>query len=526
MENNLISLRLSVFELNRIIVAILEHISNHKFIVNTQELFNRFDMKSYENEPDKVVRVYIIKKMVGSILENNIINKQALLNTIDISGKYEQQCTDILNNLFNEKISDKEAENIDKKISLLLKFSVVENKADKLISHINSIKSESYDDLEQEVDMVETEITSIGKDFREYNEAIETANNTVALNSSEFLGKLGRVLDKEKNPSSRIRTGLKLFNDILGGGFQNGRVYCCLAPMKNWKSGLLLNTCIWARKYNVLKAKDQTKKPIILYITLENSTHETIMRMLSYCEGNNYKAKDFTVQENMKILETNGLFSMSNDSEAGLELMYKPNKSITVADIDQIIDDYDKQGKEVVFLAVDYIKRLRPSIITKDLRIDLGGIADDLHVLAVEKDIPIVTAMQLNRSAISEIDNAETFEQKLSAFNKVGTSNVGESIDIPQNVDLTFTMIKTIDTKCSESGEIESVHKYLNFRIVASRQQLGDIDSFIHRFKDGNDMRLVEDADANVSQSIVNRQALLKDKIIKEGIKTRGASHV
>ena len=297
-----------------------------------------------------------------------------------------------------------------------------------------------------------------------------------------------------------------------------------MAPMKNWKSGFLLNSAIWAKKYNNLKAKDPTKKPIALYITLENSVEETLVRVCAHCEGNDFKMADQTTNGLAKILSMYGIYTPNDSSDLGLEMLYKPNKSITVADIGVIMDDYEKQGKEVVFLAVDYLKRLRPSVITKDLRIDLGSIADELHVLAVERDIPIVTAMQLNRSAISELDAADSFEKKLQAFNKIGASSVGESIDIPQNVDLTFTMVRTVDAKTNEiTGEVESIDKYLNFRIVAARYNTGDIDGFVHRFKEGNDMRLDEDADAQVSRSIVNKTVLLKDRIATAGIKTRGS---
>ena len=64
--------------------------------------------------------------------------------------------------------------------------------------------------------------------------------------------------------------------------------------------------------------------------------------------------------------------------------------------------------------------------------------------------------------------------------------------------------------------DMEYTSKYLNFRIVASRYNTGDIDSFVHRFKEGNDMCLEEDANAAISMSIVNKQMLIKDRIAEK----------
>lgn len=517
----LTQLRLSVYELNRIIVAVLENVQNMKFIKNIRDLFYAFAEDSYIHDEDKAARVLLVRQLVNNILKNGLRSKEVILNTISFDGRFANKETEILNELYDQTISDKELTQLDKKISQLLKFTIIDQTTDDLISNINEIKSEAYDDLELKINDVEDDINIIQKKLKDYRETVNEADRETSFGESDIFNKIGKLIDKEKNPTSTIRTGIKLFNDILDGGFKAGRVYCCMAPMKNWKSGLLLNSCFWAQKYNNIRPKDPKNKPIILYITLENSIDETIVRTLSYCEGNDFKIKDHTVQEVANILYQNGICTQAENDKPEIVFVYRPNKSITVSDIGIMIDDYAKEGKEVVFLVIDYLKRIRPSMVTKDLRLDLGGIADDLHVLAIEKDIPIFTAMQLNRSAISEMDSAQSFEEKLSAFGRIGASNVGESIDIPQNVDLCFTMVRTVDPKMSEDGKVEYVDKFLQFRVVASRYHSGDIDSFIHPFKENNDMRLVEDANSNISKSIVNKQDLIKEKV-SAPIKSRG----
>ncbi len=517
----------SMYELKKIIVAILTNVANKKFLVNIRELFKLFTKESYQNDADKSAMVYVIGKLVDHAISNGIESKETLLNTISFDGKYADAATEALNEVYAEEMFPKEVEMIDKKVSMYLKLSVISNTSDRLVGIVNSINSVDYTDLGAQIAQVEDCVNEIDHGLKAYRETIEEANNTLSFGDGNFIAQLTRFINEQKDPTASVKTGVKMLNHILGGGFQPGRVYCCLAPMKNWKSGFLLNCALWAKdsEYNCLKPKDPNKRPVILYITLENTLRETTERIFSHCMGNNFKMWEHTPQENVMILKNCRLFNSDDKSEPRLDIMYKPNKSITVADIDNIMDAYEKNGEEVVFLSVDYIKRIRPAVISKDLRIDLGGIADDFHVLAVKRDIPIVTAMQINRSAISTIEQATSIEGKLDAFTRIGVSNVGESIDIPQNVDYCFTMMRTTDTKVSETGEVETNDRYLSFKVVASRYNFGNIDAFTHRFVEGNDMKLIEDANSAVSTSILSNNEFIQKKVAASNIRTVGARH-
>lgn len=517
-------MRFSVFELERIIIALLQNVDNKNLCKNVRDLFSRFNEATYANDMEKASRVFLITKIVDTIISGNINTKETLLNTIDVSGKFYDKATEVLNNLFNATISDFETKEIDKKISLQLKFSLIDNGAsDDLINHINSIKSESYTDLEKELSCIEDGVNNLDRSFKNYREAIEEADNTVSLSNDSFIGNLDKYIEEEKNPNTRVRTGIKLFNTMLDGGYQPENVYCALGVAKGWKSGFLLSSAIWGKTFNNLKTKDPTKRPVILYLTLENSIRLTIGRLISYCKGNSYDVKKANKNEVATILQQSGIFTPGDLSKPEIVIMYKKNKSVTVDDIKGILEDFKKNGKECVFLVVDYLKRIKPEVQAKDLRFDLSSIADDLHSLAVDEHIPVLTAMQMNRLAISELDQATTFEQKLQALGRIGGSNVGESIDIIQNVDYAFSVARTVDSKISESGDIESVDKFFTIKVVANRNKnVVDVESFTQRFINNNDMRLVEDADADVSTSIINTNAIIADKVNKNGIKTKG----
>ena len=517
-----IAMRFSVYELNRVIVVLLNNLLNKKLVQNVQALFGRFKENTFKNDLEKDVRVFLIQRIASTVLEKNIESKEELLNVIDVTGKYYDAINNILSTLYDANCSEPEALQIDKKISQQLKFAIIENKTDEVIEHINNIKSESYDDLEKEINFVEDKVNEINRDFKVYREAVEETKNTAYLNSSSFLGLIDRVIEKEKNPATRVRTGIKLFNEILDGGFQAQRLYLALGVLKGWKSAFLLNSCIWAKRYNKLTPKDPTKKPIILYITLENTVEETFLRMVSHCENNSFDCKAHTMQEISRIFEENKIFT-PNDNSAEIVMIYRPNKSITVEDIKIIIEDLAKEGRETMFLAVDYLTRVRPQHPTKEVRFDLGSIADDLHALAVEKDIPVVSACQMNREALSDLETAQNVEQKAAAFKKIGGSNIGESLAIIQNCDVAFSIGRINDIKLAEDGSVDTIDKYLSIKMVANRcKNVSDIESFMHRFADNNDMKLLEDADAKTSTSIINPSSITADRVSNNNIKSRG----
>jgi len=52
--------------------------------------------------------------------------------------------------------------------------------------------------------------------------------------------------------------------------------------------------------------------------------------------------------------------------------------------------------QNICFLAQDYVKRIRSTVNHKELRFELSIISDEFASIAKEREIPILTAMQLN----------------------------------------------------------------------------------------------------------------------------------
>jgi hypothetical protein len=223
-----------------------------------------------------------------------------------------------------------------------------------------------------------------------------------------------------------------------------------------------------------------------------------------------------------RMLEQQRIFTPNKPELPELIIWHRSTKSINTADMNALLDDLEKDGKECVFLVQDYVKRIRSTVNHKELRFELSIISDEFASIAKEREIPILSAMQLNREAFREFEASTTMEGQISAVEKMGASNVGESIDLIQNVDYAFILGRTQNTKVNEHDEVEYSDRYLIFKLIAARGKAPKITSFKHRFKDKNDMGLVEDINMAYSVSVLTSEDVAKDRIAQNGQKTKG----
>jgi len=521
-----ITMRFNVSQLERTIVALLNNGHNKKFAGNVLRLFGMFIEDSYKNDFEKEIRVFLVKKIANVITERDIVYKDSILTFLELSGKYEDEATKIMNDLFEMKIDPSELEMLDKLISQQLKFSIIGNDSTSLADMLTNLQTENYDDFEQFISDFSTKVEGLGKNLRSARESIEDAKSDISLGSDAFVTLLDKIIRQERNPTAKIKTGLRAINEVLNGGWENGRLYVALGLAKGWKSSFLLNAAIWAVKYNKLESKNTNLKPVVVYLTMENSIDETVQRIWAHCFGNDSMMSAYEPAVAARMLEEQRIFTPNRPDLPELVIWHRSTKSISTADMNAMLDDLEKDGKECVFLVQDYLKRIRSTVNHKELRFELSYITDEFASIAKERGIPILTAMQLNRESFREFEATSTMEGQISAVEKMGAHNVGESIDIIQNCDMAFILGRTQNTKLNEFDEVEFSDRYLIFKLIASRGKTPKLISFKHRFKDQNDLALIEDINLPKSMSILTAEDVAKDRIATNGIKTQGKRRI
>jgi archaellum biogenesis ATPase FlaH len=210
------------------------------------------------------------------------------------------------------------------------------------------------------------------------------------MGTDYFADPRGRLLGiKDKN--GQISTGWPSMDRRLFGGMNRGELNIFAGGSGAGKSLFLANLGVnWA-----LQGLN------VVYLTLELSEALVSMRIDSMLTGVSTKEifKDLDDVE-MKV-------KMIGKKAGMLQVKYMPSGK-TANDLRAYLKEYEiKVGKKVDILLVDYLDLLMPvskKISPADLFIKDKYVSEELRNLAVEKNCVLVTAAQLNRGAVEEVE--------------------------------------------------------------------------------------------------------------------------
>ena len=290
---------------------------------------------------------------------------------------------------------------------------------------------------------VQKQIVDVNRKIKE-NVCVSSVSESLSLsNDEQFEATVAHMYNRAIDGSTKLKTGIQAINRSLNGGFENDRCYIYLGLPGEGKSSTLLNLTLQIKGNNKdIVTKDPTKRPTILFLTMENTLNETLERVFSILVSDDDISEFGGHKEIMQLLRQNGL-GVSNDSPIDIEFRYVPSNSVDTDYLYTIYDEMSANGQEVVCLVQDYIKRIRPrdfKLMGGDMRIALGAVVDEFKEFAVAKHIPVITASQLNRDAAKIIDEGRK-SSEADLVRKVGRANIGESTLITENADSAFILI-------------------------------------------------------------------------------------
>ena len=263
------------------------------------------------------------------------------------------------------------------------------------------------------------------------------------------------------NSSSRLSTGMYAMNCLLGGGFENGRVYGIFGLQGEGKSTTLLNFATQIKDFNKkYKTKDPTKKPAVVYLTLENTKRETFTRLFSMSTGKG-RMIDYDAEDSIKMMRESGL-KVTDDNPIDIIIKYKPSNTVTTAYLYELADELAEYNYEVICYIVDYINVIRSveNFSASEERLRLGSIINEFKTIASTLDIPIITAGQLNREANKKVDELRD-KGNLNLLGAIDRSNLGESMLILNNLDGAFVITPSMVKSTNE--------KYLAIKLIKQR---------------------------------------------------------
>ena len=461
-----------------------------KSLNNMKRLFDVIDEQAYEGNEQLESRLHFINRALKAKLELGMENEDIILNYCK-SDTYNKEIEEIIKNLeIYKKINYDEIKYINKAIEDRLKYVYLYYYKDKLYSTIERLDTGDYDNFKEINDDMESICSKLITQMR----SARILENVDSFSLDEtFENSITDIVNHLKDPSNILKTGIKQLNYILGNGYYSKRLYIYLGLPAGFKSGLLLKTAIDIKKYNKnLKPKKAGKKPCVLLVTMENTVQETVERLFNMTVTPD-DIKNYTPKQVIKMLRENGEMVLTNENDIDIIIKYYPNKSIDTTDLYTIIDDLLDEDKEVIALILDYIKRIRSTERARDEKEELKNVTNELRNLAIDKDIPVITAHQLNRQGAATID-AAMLNNKEDLARFVGSSNIGTAWEVQENAD--WACILNVEQKKS-TGQY-----YLTFKRIKTRYRCPEgLGYFNHPFEMGGKIRLLDDYNLEESLS-------------------------
>jgi replicative DNA helicase len=198
-------------------------------------------------------------------------------------------------------------------------------------------------------------------------------------------------LEGLKNTNGQVSTGWPSVDKKLYGGFNRGELNIWCAASGGGKSLFLANQGInWA-----LAGLN------VLYLTFELAENLVAMRMDSMIT-------DIPTREIFKSLDDVELKVKMTGKKAGsVQIKYMPSGK-NANDIRSYLKEYQvKKGYKPDVILIDYLDLMMPlsiKVSPSDLFVKDKYVSEELRNLAMETQAIVVTASQLNRSAVEEIE--------------------------------------------------------------------------------------------------------------------------
>lgn len=392
--------------------------------------------------------------------------------------------------MLGNEISDEDVQFIDSYVSTRLRFSYLWSTRNFFREIADRIDASDMGEISVFSDRVVSMMERVVARARHSKALLAQEGQDFATGETTFEAAIRATHMARNKPQSQVRTGVRMLNDMLGGGYEGSRVYVHFGRSGDWKSGMLCAAAFWAcdRRFNPrYVTKDPTRKPAVLFVTMENDLFDTIERMVSFALGANVQLRGANVEEIVRSMER----AFTSDT-CRFIFKYRQSRSISTADLESLIHDEYLRGHEVVMVVQDYIKRIKPVEQFKEARhLELGAVVDDFSGLAKRHNIPVVTGMQLNREAYAKFE-AAIKSGRTDAVKELGASNAGESINVFENADVVIFQGRI---------PVESTGgMYLTVRRAKMRGKRPEgSDFFAQPYEIGpdgvlNEMRLVEDA--------------------------------
>lgn len=225
-----------------------------------------------------------------------------------------------------------------------------------IIRHANSTALFKSNDLNWE-DFTQTLITRLEPFTSLYSDdEILDDKHVIDFNNLDSLTNKFELASKELSIEGVMRTGIQDLNDIFGDheGLIRGENLIVSALQHNFKSGFLRTLLRGFVTYNKPFLYDENKKPLIIYLTFEDSLSNNLSWL--YTSFKEHETGELSPVRGVDIKEAAQYVKGKFEVNGFHVKMHSYNGSnFTIRDYENLIIEYEKKGYEVIATITDYL---------------------------------------------------------------------------------------------------------------------------------------------------------------------------
>ena len=398
--------------------------------------------ETYEIPFDIKNKLDFLKKVTTMLLNGKTID--SIIDSISFSEKFKQHQS-FLNFKIHEEIAEAEFQDFIKQVRIRKKISALFANYDELDKVLESIKDGSFESIDDLIEDYEVTIKTLYSNMMEAQRGITIeAAASLDLADDNYDHVINMILAKYER-QNKTPTGFPELDRILFGGYEPSRLYIWGGGSGAGKSTMLNNTILRAAtKDPVADLEIQTKESLVkginkvyVYVTMENTIEESFMRTYQPLYGVTIDEMLRHISSGVNIQEL--VMKELKKANSTIVMKYFPPMSISALDLMGVVDEViSKYGKDsIAGLYVDYLDLLKTDMKYDMYRLELGHITLSLKTLAVQYNIPVITASQLGRK-VYQISNS----------NELNLDQMSESIKKVEHADFVGLLAKdTVDDK-------------------------------------------------------------------------------
>lgn len=381
------------------LLSVLKKGQNTKYVMTLKEVFSNVKIKDMVDETC-IELTKMIKKAIEGI-GDSILRSEMLF---EYAKSSDEDLNEEIHSRMDEPLGESVMHDLMAHYATIKLYPILIDKSEEIIDAVTKI---NIGGIKDSADAMENLRELLGNVQTEINKSLSVEDGkTIEFEEDTIIGFDETIKEMRDTETFRVYTDTAL--DDHDGGYAPTKSYCKIGIPGGGKSLTLLNTALLIRHANKFTPMElEGYKPIVIYITLENTTVQTFERMLAFYGMDSDEIDAMSPAE----LKAKCMELVSPKDEFDIRFSIKQFKRYTIdgVHLTNMVKDYENRGYKVMALVVDYLDLLEFHEDAEDRynsKMPIVKKAEDLKNTAIDGFTPVITAAQTNRNGEVAIKEA------------------------------------------------------------------------------------------------------------------------